>query len=183
MTEREKMLKGLLYDCTDEELTKLRMDAQNFCYQYNHSLPSEEEKRQTLVKNMMKTKGRFYIMPPFTCDYGCHITIGDNFFSNYNLCILDCGEVIIGDNVMIAPNVSIYTATHPLDAHERCIIGKEYGYTIKIGNKVWIGGNAIILPGVTIGDEAVIAAGSVVTKDVPAKCVVAGSPARIIKKL
>lgn len=183
MTEREKMISGLLYDPYDAELVQLRRNAQQVCFEYNSVSPLDIEEREGIIRNLLNVKGDFHIEQSFKCDYGCNITIGDNFYSNYNLVILDCGKVVIGDDVMIAPNVSIFAATHPIDPILRCDEAQEYGIGVSIGNRVWIGGGSIILPGVSIGDEAVIGAGSVVTKDVPAQCVVGGNPAKILKKL
>lgn len=122
------------------------------------------------------------IMPPFYCDYGSHIHVGKNFFANYNCTILDVAKVEIGDNVMFAPNVSIYTAGHPIHPVSRNS-GFEYGISVKIGDNVWIGGNVVVTPGVTIGDNVVIGAGSVVTKDIPANTVAAGNPCRVIREI
>lgn len=183
MTEREKMISGLYYDPMDEELFNARKNAQSLCYRINTLPPFDIEKRNELIKELFNMKGDFFMEQPIRCDYGFNVTIGKNFYSDYNLTILDCGKVEIGDDVLIAPNVSIYTATHPIDPIERCDKGGEYGYGIKIGNRVWIGGNSVILPGVEIGDETVIGAGSVVTKNVPNRCIVVGNPAKIIRKL
>lgn len=122
------------------------------------------------------------IVPPFYCDYGFHIEVGDNFFANYNCTILDVGKVEIGDNVMLAPNVAIYTAGHPLHPVSRNS-GYEYGIPVKIGNNVWIGGNVVITPGVTIGDNVVIGAGSVVTKDIPSNVIAIGSPCSVLREI
>lgn len=184
MTEKEKMLSGELYLACDPELSELRAKAKNLLFRYNSLNPNERETRDAVLRELLGKAGKnICVESPFYCDYGINISVGNDFFSNYNLTILDCAEVVIGDDVMIAPNVGIYAATHPLDAVTRCDVGRELGYSVKIGNRVWIGGNAVILPGITIGDEAVIAAGAVVTKDVPEKVVVAGNPARIIRKL
>ena len=129
-----------------------------------------------------RSGARPFVNPPFYCDYGSHIEVGDNCFMNYNCCILDVAKVVIGDNLQCGPNVSIYTAGHPLHPEARDS-ALEYGIGVTIGNSVWIGGNSVILPGVHVGDCAVIGAGSVVTKDVPAWTVVAGNPARVIRKI
>ena len=123
-----------------------------------------------------------WIEPPFYCDYGYNIQLGDHVFMNYNCCILDVSTVKIGNNVMFAPGVQVLTATHPLEAKPRNS-GKEFAKPITIGNEVWVGGNAIICPGVTIGDRAVIGAGAVVTRDIPADVFAAGNPARVIKEI
>lgn len=136
-----------------------------------------------LAKQILGKSGEgTFINPPFYCDYGSHIEIGDNFFANYNCCIIDVATVTIGNNVMFAPNVAIYTAGHPIHPDSRNI-GYEYGIKVTIGNNVWIGGNVVINPGVTIGDNVVIGAGSVVTKDIPANVVAVGNPCRVIKQI
>lgn len=124
-----------------------------------------------------------YLEPPFRCDYGANITLGKNFYANFNCVVLDVAPVVIGDNVLFAPNVQIYTAGHPLDVKSRVEEGIEFGTPITIGNNVWLGGGVIVCPGVTIGDNSVIGAGSVVTKDVPANVVAAGNPCRVIRTL
>lgn len=182
MTEKEKAEKGLLYDANyDKELIEDRHRAKEVLYNYNHLHPNKtEEITQTLRLLLGKTGEVFKIVPPFYCDYGYNIEIGENFFANMNLVILDGAKVKIGDNAFIAPNVGIYTAGHPLDVKQRND-GLEYAYPVTIGNNVWIGAAVTILPGVTIGDNTVIAAGSVVTKDIPSNCVAAGNPAKVKK--
>ncbi len=183
MTEKEKMLSGLLYDSTDILLTKERNRAKDLCYALNSMRPSDEEKRNQIIKELIgKTGKNFMLLSPFLCDYGSNIFIGENFFANYNLVILDCAKVIIGDNVKIGPNCALYTATHPLSPSLR-FSEKEYALPITIGNDVWLGGGVSVLPGVTIGDGAVIGAGSVVTKDIPSYSVAAGNPCRVIKSI
>ena len=141
------------------------------------------EERHNLLRELLgQTKENFYFEPPFRCDYGYNIEIGNNFYSNYNLTILDCAKVKIGDNVLIAPNVSLFTAGHPIH-HEPRNQEYEYALPITIGNNVWIGAGSTILAGVTIGDNAVIAAGAVVTKDVAPNTVVGGVPAQFIKNI
>ena len=144
---------------------------------------SPEENRSEILKELFGSTGEnFCIKPNFRCDYGYNIYVGENFFANYDCVILDVCKVTIGDNCMLAPRVCIYTATHPLDAQTR-ISGLEYGKPVVIGNNAWIGGSSVILPGVTIGNNVVVAAGSVVVKYVPDNVVVAGNPAKIIKYL
>lgn len=182
-TEKEKMLNGELYYPADELLTRERELAKSFCCRYNSLEPSDIAKKEEIINKLFKNTGINYtIEPNFWCDYGYNITIGDSFYSNHNLTILDCAEVKFGDNVSIGPNCSFYTAEHPLDAKLRNT-GLEYAKPIKIGNNVWIGGSVTVLAGVTIGDNSVVAAGAVVTRDVPEDVLVAGCPARIIKEL
>jgi len=184
MTEKEKAAKGLLYDANyDQEIINDRDVANDFLYNYNMMNPSRKEERQQMMRSFLGKTGKdFTISSPFNCDYGYNIEIGENFYSNVNLVILDGAKVTIGDNAFIAPNVGIYTAGHPLDVEQRNQ-GLEYAYPVTIGNNVWIGAGVNILPGVNIGDNTVIAAGSVVTKDIPADCVAAGNPAVVKKRL
>lgn len=179
-SEKEKMLAGEYYNPLDEELLREREFAKNLIFELNMTSPNEKEKRQSILRQLIQAKGLFLIEPPFYCDYGYNIEVGDNFFANYGCIILDCNKVIIGDNVLLGPNVQIYTAAHPTNAKER-LRGMEYAKPIVIGNNVWIGGGAIICPGVTIGDNVTIGAGSVVTKDIPANVVGAGNPCRIMR--
>lgn len=181
--EKEKMLSGQPYKAFGEVLLSERQHAKELLFDFNNLRPTEIEKRNEIIKKLFgKTKSTFFIEPPFRCDYGYNIEIGENFYSNYNLIILDCGKVIIGDNVLIAPNVGIYTAGHPLHYEPR-YEGYEYAIPIIIGNNVWIGGNVIINPGVKIGDNSVIGAGSVVTKDIPADVVAVGNPCKVLKQI
>lgn len=183
MTEKEKMLKGELYNANyDKELIKERQNIKDLCFKYNMVNPLNFEKRIKIIKKIIgKIKGDFFIEQPFTCDYGYNIEIGNNFYANHNLVILDTAKILIGDNVFIGPNCGIYAAGHPIDYKERNI-GIEYAKTIKIGNNVWIGGNVCILPGVTIGEDVVIGAGSVVNKDIPSHSVAVGNPCRVLKR-
>lgn len=180
MTEKEKMLAGEMYDPLDAELVKARWQARENMRNYNTVPPLEEAQRQAILKSMLNCKDQILIEPPFIFDYGTNIEVGENFMANFNLTVLDCAPVKIGDNVMIAPNVSIFTATHPVHAKARNA-GREYASPITIGNNVWIGGSSVICPGVTIGENAVIGAGSVVTKDIPSDCVAAGNPCRVLR--
>ena len=178
------MLAGELYDANyNEDLIKERYLIKDKCFEYNNIKPYNIELRNKLMKEILgKTKETFRIEQPFMCDYGYNIEIGENFYSNHNLIILDGNKVIFGDNVFIAPNCSFYTAGHPLEVELRNK-GLEYAKPIKVGNNVWIGGNVIVLPDVTIGDNTVIGAGSVVTKDIPSNVVAVGNPCRVIKKI
>lgn len=183
MTEKEKMLSGELYKAWDEELKKDRLTCRELLYEFNLSRPTEREEKKQFIQKLLGSEGEdSWIEAPFHCDYGYNIHAGKEFFANFNCVILDCAKVTIGDNVLLAPNVGIYTATHPLDDEVRAS-GLEMAYPITIGNRVWIGANAIILPGVTIGDNAVIGAGSVVTKDIPANVVAAGNPCRVLREI
>lgn len=183
MTEKEKMLTEELYNAGDEQLLRERKSARQLTFELNNLPPGNMQKRTEILKKLLGACGtNITIEGLFNCDYGYNITVGENFYANYNLVILDVAKVNIGDNVFIGPNVGIYTACHPLDAAER-ITGLEYGKPISIGNNVWIGGNVSILPGATIGDNTVIGAGSVVTKNIPAGFVAAGNPCKAIKKL
>ena len=183
MTEKEKAQHGLPYNPNkDEELIKERNQCKDKCYIYNHIKPTNIKDREEALKNIVSKIGEnFVIEQPFFCDYGYNIEIGNNFYANHNLVILDTAKIIIGDNVVIGPNCGIYAAGHPIDYKERNI-GIEYAKTIKIGNNVWIGGNVCILPGVTIGEDVVIGAGSVVNKDIPSHSVAVGNPCRVLKR-
>ena len=184
MNEKEKMLNGFLYDAdNDSVLKKERNYAKDLCFEFNHTKPSDEEKKREIIKKLFgKTEGRFLIQPDFWCDYGYNIEIGENFFANHGLKILDCAKVKFGKNVMIAPNCGFYTAGHPIDFETR-IKWLEYAYPITVGNNVWFGGNVTVCPDVTIGNNSVIGAGSVVIKDIPDNVVAAGVPCKVIRKI
>lgn len=181
--EKEKMLSGELYKSFDAELLAERQRAKEIVFRYNSLQPSMIEERNELLKSLFgSVKGNFFIEPPFRCDYGCNIEIGENFYANYNLVILDCAKVTIGDNVLIGPNVGIYTAGHPLHFELR---NEEWEFAcpITIEDNVWIGGNVVLNPGVTVGRNSVVGSGSVVTKDIPADVVAAGNPCRVIREI
>ena len=183
MTEKEKAAKGLIYNANnDPELQDEMLQTRCKLHQYNSLSPDKIDEREALIRTIVDIQEGGCIISPFYCDYGYNIHIGKGFFSNTNLVILDGAEVTIGNNVYIAPGVGIYTAGHPLDVKRRNA-GLEYAYPIKIGNNVWIGAQCIILPGITIGDNAVIAAGTVVNRDVPNGMLVAGNPCRIIREI
>lgn len=184
MTEKEKMLKGLIYDANnDPDLIRERLECKELCRDYNDLRPKDEEGRTRLLRRILgEAKRTLLIEQPFHCDYGYNIKVGENFYANHNLVILDGAPVEFGDNVFIAPNCGFYTAGHPLDAEERNK-GLEYAHPIKVGNNVWIGAQVCVLPGVTIGDNCVIGAGSVVVRDIPANSVAVGNPCKVIKKI
>lgn len=183
MTEKEKLQAGELYNGNDKELVSDRIAAKKLCAEYNAVTYNDFQKRERLLSRLLAFKGEnTWIEPNFFCDYGYNIIMGDNFYSNHNLVILDCAEVIFGDNVFIGPNCGFYTAGHPLDYKMRNY-GLEFAKPIKVGNNVWIGGNVCIMPGVTIGDNVVIGGGSVVTKDIPSGVVAVGNPCKPVKDI
>jgi maltose O-acetyltransferase len=180
--EREKMLAGELYDPGDPELVAAHWRARDLCRLLNATNASEGEERQRIARILFGTGGETVrITPPFFCDYGENILLGRSVFFNYNCVVLDVCEVRVGDFTLMGPAVQIYTPLHPMDATARR--GAEYGRPVAIGADVWVGGGAIICPGVRIGDRAVIGAGSVVTRDIPADVCAAGNPCRVIRSL
>ncbi|WOO39155.1 sugar O-acetyltransferase [Anaerocolumna sp. AGMB13020] len=183
MNQKERMLAGLPYKAWLDGLPEDRLENKKKVYAFNMLPPEEEDKREALIKGILGKVGEnAHIEAPFHCDYGKNIEVGNNFFVNYNCTILDVGKVVIGDNVMFAPNVSIYTAGHPVHPDSRNT-GYEYGIAITIGDNVWIGGNVILNPGVTIGNNVVIGAGSIVTRDIPDNVIAVGSPCKVIRKI
>lgn len=182
-SEKEKMLAGELYLASDEELTLERLRAREVIHRFNAAPPGARAEADAVLRRLFGAFGEgSVVMAPFQCDYGYNIRIGRNCFANYNCVFLDVAPITIGDDVQIAPNVQLYTATHPLDAATRRA-GPELGKPITIGDGAWIGGGTIVLPGVTIGAEAVIGAGSVVTRDVPPGVLAAGNPCRVIRSI
>jgi len=182
-SEKEKMLTGELYDADDPELVADRKRARELTKCYNRTTADDKIERQELLENLFGSLGdECVIEPPFRCDYGYNIHVGENFYANFDCVILDVCRVDIGQNCQIGPGVHIYTATHPLDASER-IKGPEYGKPVTVGDNVWIGGKAVLNPGVTVGDNSTIASGAVVTEDVPENVVVQGNPATVVKEL
>lgn len=184
MTEKEKCAAGLLYDANyNEQLLAERALCKELCFEYNRLNPSQTEEREKLLRRLIGKTGRnFLVEQPFYCDYGYNIELGENFYSNVNLTILDGARVSFGDNVFIAPNCGFYTAGHPLDAKSRNA-GLEYARPIRVGNNVWIGAGVSVMPGVSIGDNSVIGGGSVVTRDIPSGVVAVGNPCRVIKQI
>lgn len=180
-TEKEKMISGKPYKAFGDELLAERQFAKEMIFDFNSLRPNQIDERNEILKRLLgKTKDKYFIEPPFHCDYGYNIEIGENFYSNYNLIILDCAPVKIGDNVLIGPNVSIYTAGHPLH-YEIRNQEYEYAFPIIIGDNVWIGGNVVINPGVSIGENSVIGSGSVVTKDIPKNVIAIGNPCKVLR--
>lgn len=183
MTEKSKMLSGELYNPNDPVLVAERHRARLLFQTINQLNDDSKKERKKLLYELLEHAGKgLWVEPPFYCDYGYNIHTGKNVFFNFNCVVLDVMKVEIGDHVLIGPDVQIYTATHPLDAKTRNS-WLEYAKPVRIGNDVWIGGGAIIYPGVNIGNGAVIAAGAVVTKSVPDDVVVGGNPAKILKEI
>lgn len=182
-TEKEKMLAGELYDALDEELSNERMKARLLVKELNDTGEDEAERRRRILKELIPVAGDgLWLQPPFYCDYGYNMKIGEKVFFNFNCVVLDVMQVTIGSRTLFGPNVQIYTATHPIDYKQRAT-GLEFAKPIVIGEDVWVGGSVVICPGVTIGDRTVIGAGSVVTKDIPADVIAAGNPCRVIRPL
>ncbi|WOH36431.1 sugar O-acetyltransferase [Thalassotalea fonticola] len=178
-SEKQKMLAGEQYNPLDRQLSAEREECKTTLKQFNDSAPQDTKQRRELLKALFKKKVQVWIEPPFYCDYGSNIELGKQVFFNFNCVVLDAAKVTIGNNVFIGPAVQIYTSIHPKDANERRKFF-ESAKQINIGDDVWIGGGAIILPGVTIGARSIIGAGSVVTKDIPEDVSVVGNPAKII---
>lgn len=180
-SEKEKMISGKPYKAFGDELLAERQYAKEMIFDFNSLRPNQIDERNEILKRLLgKTKDKYFIEPPFRCDYGYNIEIGENFYSNYNLIILDCAAVKIGDNVLIGPNVSIYTAGHPIH-YEIRNQEYEYAFPVIIGDNVWIGGNVVINPGVSIGENSVIGSGSVVTKDIPKNVIAIGNPCKVLR--
>jgi maltose O-acetyltransferase len=181
-TEKEKMLSGENYFSNDKELTLDRNRVKKLLHKLNVVEYLMNGNARAILRELLpNAHKRIYIEPPFHCDYGYNIHLGEKVYFNVNCVVLDAAKVTIGSNVFIGPGVHIYTATHPTNAVERQTV--EFAKPVSIGNDCWIGGNAIIFPGVTIGDGCTIGAGSVVTKDIPANSLAVGNPAKVIKKL
>ena len=183
MTEKEKQQAGELYNANDRELFNERIKAKKLCAEYNAVECNDFQKRERILDRLVALRGENTVIEPnFFCDYGYNIVIGDNFYANHNLVILDCADIEFGNNVFIGPNCGFYAAEHPIDANLRNQ-GLESAKPIKVGSNVWIGGGVTVIGGVTIGDNVVIGAGSVVTKDIPSNCVAVGNPCAPTKTL
>jgi len=184
LSEKDKMLRGELYDANyDASLIAERRACNTVLHEINSLSPADDARRYELFRGLLGgVKESFIIESPFHCDYGYNIELGENFYMNVNCVILDGAKVRFGDNVFVAPGCGFYTAGHPLDVEQRNK-GLEYARPITVGSNVWIGGNVIVLPGVTIGDNCVIGAGSVVNRDIPANSLAVGNPCRVIRKI
>ncbi len=181
-SERDKMLAGQLYDPLDNELVRARDRARDLCQDLNATREQQQDERRRILQELFAAGGdEVWMQPPFYCDYGSNIRLGKKCFFNFNCVVLDVCQVTMGDHVLFGPAVQIYTATHPLDAELRR--SQESGKPVSIGSDVWVGGGAIICPGVSIGSRTVIGAGSVVTRDVPSDVFAAGNPCRVVRKL
>lgn len=182
-SEKEKMLAGKPYNASDKELEKERRRASELLYEYNQLPPGNSAKGKDILKHLLGSSGeKFVLEAPFRCDYGYNIHLGENFFANYNLVILDCARVSIGKNALIGPDVGIYTAGHPVHPEPRSR-DLEYALPITIGDNVWIGGRVVINPGIIIGDNVVIGSGSVVTKDLPSNVIALGNPCKVLREI
>lgn len=184
MTEWEKAQKGYLYDANyDKEIVEARAKCADLCYEFNLCKPSDTVRQKEILHQILgEIKGDVVVTAPFYCDYGYNISVGDNFYTNHNCTILDGAKVVFGDNVFIAPNCVFSTAGHAIDAKQRGD-GLEIALPITVGNNVWIGANVSVLPGVTIGDNTIIGAGSVVNKDIPSNVIAVGNPCHIIREI
>ncbi len=183
MTEWEKMQAGEIYNDFDQDLFNRRVEAKKLFYAYNHTGDCDVQKRKDIMRQLFKSVGEnVWIEPDFRCEFGKNISIGNNVYINFGCIILDCGQVSIGDNTLIGPNVGIFTGNHAIDAQER-VDGGLIPKSVCIGKRVWICGNVNIVPGVCIGDDSVIGAGSVITHDIPSGVVAAGNPCRVLRKI
>lgn len=181
-SEREKMLAGELYDPLDVELVRHRARARDLCQELNATREAQQEERRRILRELLGAGGDdVWMQPPFFCDYGTNIRLGKQCFFNFNCVVLDVCSVTVGDYTFFGPAVQIYTAMHPLDARQRRT--QEFGKPVEIGSDVWVGGGAIICPGLRIGSRSVIGAGSVVTRDIPEGVLAVGNPCRVIREL
>jgi maltose O-acetyltransferase len=181
-SEKQKMLAGELYDPLDRELVRARERARELCWDLNATREQDQERRRSILKELIGRGGEsVWMQPPFYCDYGSNILLGERVFFNFNCVVLDVCEVTIGDFTMFGPAVQIYTATHPMNAELRR--KQEFAKPIEVGSDVWVGGGVILCPGVTIGSKSVIGAGSVVTRNIPTGVFAAGNPCRVIREI
>ncbi len=183
MNQKERMLAELPYKAWLDGLSEERLNLRLKIHKFNSCSPDKKDEMKAMLKDIVGKCGKdIFIEPPFHCDYGKNIEVGENFYANFNCVILDVAKVKIGNNVLFAPNVSIYTAGHPIHPESRNS-GYEYGIGITIGDNVWVGGNVVINPGVHIGNNVVIGSGSVVTKDIPDNVIAVGNPCRIVREI
>lgn len=187
MTLAEKMKHGELYDCSfeaiTEELNKKLYECKELLYDFNHSRPGEVQRREEILRTVFADVGEnCYVEPPLNANWGMNTHVGNSFYANFNLTLVDDADIYIGDHVMIAPNVVIATGAHPICPELREQV-YQYNLPVHIGNRVWIGAGVLIMPGVTIGDDTVIGAGSVVTKDIPSGVVAVGNPCRVLREI
>lgn len=183
-TERERMIAGLTYRSTDPGLSADRAATKRILHEYNNTHPYDEDRRMELLRGLLGSVGeRLWVEPPFRCDYGAQISMGEFVFANYDLAILDCAPVTIGDKVLFGPRVTLATASHPVDFRQRTDDMFEYAKPITIGEGAWLGAHVVVGPGVTIGAHAVIGAGSIVTRDIPPDVVAVGNPCRVVREI
>ena len=183
MDIRERMKNGKLYFCTDESVAREQLQCLDKLYDFNQTRPSEMEKRQKLLKELLAEVGEnCYVEPPLHANWAKHTHVGSNVYANFNLTLVDDTDIYVGDSVMFGPNVTLATAGHPIDPDLRRKVA-QFNLPVRIGNNVWIGAGAVVLPGVTIGDDSVIGAGSIVTKDIPAGVVAVGNPCRVLRPI
>lgn len=183
MSEKEKALAGLEFLRGDKDLRKQREHAEELCFEFNRTSPKEVEKKEEILRKLIKNaKEGCYIKSPFICEYGDYISLGRNFFANYNCKLIDGGKITFGDDVLVGPDCTFVTAIHPTDPKKR-LAGYQRFAPITVGNNVWFGAGVTVCPGVSIGDNSVIGAGSVVVKDIPANCVAVGNPCKVIRKV
>ncbi len=183
MTEKEKMLSGMTYNSGDPELERERARCKDLCFEFNNTPPSQGEKMRDIIRRLFGRTGEcFEVSPIFWCDYGYNVEIGDFFYANHNLILLDVAKIVFGHHVLIGPNCGFYTASHPID-YQRRNVPVEFAYPITVGDNVWFGAGVHVMPGVTVGSNVVIGAGSVVTKDIPDNVVALGSPCHVLRPI
>lgn len=183
-TEKEKMIAGDLYSSTSNEVLKQDLlQARQLLFDFNHSAPNEQQKRHQIISMLFQqTPASFFIEPPFRCDYGFNISIGEGFYANFDCIMLDGAPIRIGERVCFGPRVGLYTANHPIDKDIRAL-ELEFSSPITIGDDVWLGGNVVVMPGITIGSNVIVGAGSVVTKDIPSNVIAVGNPCQVLRDI